>query len=122
MGFKDKMSFKILQGFNPVCPQRGPYEASEGIYTVMGREKNWGWALVTIRNPKSTVRNLQRNAFGAPSSEAIVILEHSLKIFSTDRLFIFAKGFVKESLWKGILLWVEAFAKIEFPSLILNSR
>ena len=30
-GFKDKKGFKILQGFNPVCPQRGPYEASEGI-------------------------------------------------------------------------------------------
>jgi len=28
-----------LPGPNPVCPQRGPYEASEGIYPVMGKRK-----------------------------------------------------------------------------------
>ena len=42
MGFKDKMGLKILPGPNPVCPQLGPYEASEGIYPVMGDEKTGG--------------------------------------------------------------------------------
>ncbi len=39
MGFKDKMGLKTLRGPNPVYPQRGPYEASEGIYPVMGKRK-----------------------------------------------------------------------------------
>jgi len=42
MGFKDKTGLKILPGSNPLCPQRGPYEASEGIYPVMGNEKTAG--------------------------------------------------------------------------------
>ena len=77
-----------------------------------GAEEGWGEGMA--------IRILLWNAFGAPAPEAIVILEHLLKIFSTDRLFIFAEGFIKESLWKGILFWVEALAKIEFPSLILS--
>jgi len=39
MGFKDKKELKSLPGPNPVCPQRGSYEASEGIYPVMGKRK-----------------------------------------------------------------------------------
>ena len=42
MGFKGKTGLKFLPGPNPVCPQRGPYEASEGIYPVMGNEKTGG--------------------------------------------------------------------------------
>jgi hypothetical protein len=38
-----------LPGFNPVCPERGPYEASEGIYPVVGKGKNWGWARLKFR-------------------------------------------------------------------------
>ncbi len=30
---------KFLRAPNPACPQRGPYEASEGIYPVMGKRK-----------------------------------------------------------------------------------
>ncbi len=41
MGFKNKACGKILSGPNPVCPQRGPYEASEGIYPVIGNGKKW---------------------------------------------------------------------------------
>jgi hypothetical protein len=52
MGFKDKTALKILPGPNPVCPQRGPYEASEGIHPVMGKEKNWGWARIEILQRK----------------------------------------------------------------------
>ncbi len=44
MGFKNEAGRKILSGPNPVCPQRGPYEASEGIYPVMGNGKKWGRA------------------------------------------------------------------------------
>ena len=40
--FKDKTGFKILLDFNPVCPQRGPYEASKGTYPVMGKGKKLG--------------------------------------------------------------------------------
>jgi hypothetical protein len=36
-GSMGKPGFKILRGFNPVCPQRGPYEASEGIYPSHGQ-------------------------------------------------------------------------------------
>jgi hypothetical protein len=32
MGFKEDQSFKIFMSINPDCPERGPYEASEGIY------------------------------------------------------------------------------------------
>jgi len=32
-------------GGNPDCPQRGPYEASEGIYPGHGREKLEGQVL-----------------------------------------------------------------------------
>jgi hypothetical protein len=39
MSFKDKLELKTLSAPNPVCPQRGPYEASEGIYPVMGKRK-----------------------------------------------------------------------------------
>jgi len=39
MGFKDKTELKSLAGPNPVCPQRGPYETSEGIYPAMGKRK-----------------------------------------------------------------------------------
>jgi len=39
MSFKDKLELKTLPGPNPVCPQRGPYEGSEGIYPVMGKRK-----------------------------------------------------------------------------------
>ncbi len=42
MGSKNKAGRKILSGPNRVCPQRGPYEASEGIYPVMGNGKKWG--------------------------------------------------------------------------------
>ena len=34
-----EQGFKNLVGFQPCLPQRGPYEASEGIYPVMGNEK-----------------------------------------------------------------------------------
>jgi hypothetical protein len=34
--------FKVLGAFNPVCPQRGPYEASEGIYSGYGRNEKTG--------------------------------------------------------------------------------
>jgi len=37
MGFKDKKGLKTMLYPNPDCPQRGPYEASEGIYPVMGK-------------------------------------------------------------------------------------
>jgi hypothetical protein len=33
-----------MTGLDPVYPQRGPYEASEGIYRGRGQKKNWGWA------------------------------------------------------------------------------
>ncbi len=39
MSFKDKLELKTLPAPNPVCPQRGPYEALEGIYPVMGKRK-----------------------------------------------------------------------------------
>ena len=40
-GFKDKTWIQNRVGFQPCLPQRGPYEASEGIYPVTGN-KNWG--------------------------------------------------------------------------------
>jgi len=33
------LELKTLSGPNPACPQRGPYETSEGIYPVMGKRK-----------------------------------------------------------------------------------
>jgi hypothetical protein len=41
IGLKEKQGFQDLAGFHPVCPQRGPYEASEGIYPGHGHRKNW---------------------------------------------------------------------------------
>ncbi|MGZ3536753.1 MAG: AAA family ATPase, partial [Thermodesulfobacteriota bacterium] len=38
MGLRIKAGSKVSPDFNPVCTQRGPYEASEGIYPV-GRDK-----------------------------------------------------------------------------------
>jgi hypothetical protein len=38
MGLRIKAGSKVSPDFNPVCIQRGPYEASEGIYPV-GQEK-----------------------------------------------------------------------------------
>jgi len=44
MGFKGKPGLGVITGLDPVCPQCGPYEASEGIYPGHGQIKNWGWA------------------------------------------------------------------------------
>jgi hypothetical protein len=41
IGFKGKPEVQDLALFHPVCPQRGPYEASEGFYPDHGRRKNW---------------------------------------------------------------------------------
>jgi hypothetical protein len=60
MGFKDKKGVQELADFNPVCPQRGPYEASEGIHPVMGKGKNWGWASSRFPlTPSTEFSNLQ---------------------------------------------------------------
>jgi len=37
MGFKECRSFKICYEHQPYCPQRGPYEASEGTYPDQGQ-------------------------------------------------------------------------------------
>ncbi len=52
MGFKNKAGGKILSGPNPVCPQRGPYEASEGIYPVgQGNKLGEGKGMPTLPIP-----------------------------------------------------------------------
>jgi len=48
-GFKDKTAIQKSCGFQPCLPQRGPYEASEGIYPVTGKEENWGRVSSTPR-------------------------------------------------------------------------
>ena len=63
---------------------------------------------------------LLRYSLRTPTSQGIIILEHFVKVFSTDRLFIFAEGLIEKSLWKGILLGVETLAEVELPGLILN--
>ena len=61
-----------------------------------------------------------RNAFRAPASQGIVILEHFVKLFPADRLSILPQGFIKKSLWKGVLLRGESLAEIEPSGLILD--
>ena len=39
MGLKERAWIQNFVEFQPCLPQRGPYEASEGIYPVMGKEK-----------------------------------------------------------------------------------
>jgi len=39
ISFKEKLGFQDHRGINPDCPQRGPYEASEGTYPGRGQEK-----------------------------------------------------------------------------------
>ncbi len=41
---KKEEGFKNLAKFQSCLPQRGPYEASEGIYPFAGQTKEWGWA------------------------------------------------------------------------------
>ena len=38
-GFEDRTRIQKAYGVQPCLPQYGPYEASEGIYPVMGNEK-----------------------------------------------------------------------------------
>jgi hypothetical protein len=60
------------------------------------------------------------NALRIPTSQGIVILEHSLKVFSSDRLSVFTQGFVKKPLGKGIIFRCYAFTEIESSGFILN--
>jgi hypothetical protein len=39
MSLKGRAGFNVITGLDPVYPQRGPYEASEGIYPGRGQEK-----------------------------------------------------------------------------------
>ncbi len=39
IGFKEKKGIQGPVVFQPCLPQRGPYEASEGIYPVPGKDK-----------------------------------------------------------------------------------
>jgi len=63
---------------------------------------------------------LRGNPFRAPTPQGVVILEHPMEVFPSDRLPIFAEGFIKKSLWKSIVFWIKAFTEIEPPSLILD--
>ena len=42
MGFKDRTKIQKAYGVQPCLPQCRPYEASEGIYPVTGKEKTGG--------------------------------------------------------------------------------
>ncbi|MBP1699324.1 MAG: hypothetical protein H6Q41_4512, partial [Deltaproteobacteria bacterium] len=42
------------------------------------------------------------DAFRAPAPQIIIILEHFLEVFSSKCFLIFAKGFIKKSLWESI--------------------
>jgi len=42
MSLKEKVTFNVHTGLDPVCRQRGPYEASEGIYPGRGQGKKLG--------------------------------------------------------------------------------
>jgi len=64
MGFKGKPGLGVITGLDPVCPQCGPYEASEGIYPGHRRIKNWGWAKILessahIKNCRYPLTTLQ---------------------------------------------------------------
>jgi len=39
ISLKEKPGYQDHRGSTPDCPQRGPYEASEGIYHGRGQEK-----------------------------------------------------------------------------------
>jgi len=70
MGFKGKPGLGVITGLDPVCPQCGPYEASEGIYPGHGQIKNWGWA--SGRAHSNLLRNVliyRPNIFGGSPCE-----------------------------------------------------
>jgi hypothetical protein len=59
--------FKPLVGFQPCLLQRRPYEVSEGIYPVKGKEKTGvgkGFGIRTIGVREKKGRGISGSAFG----------------------------------------------------------